>query len=35
MKKMFITERCIEEYRKILVKEEKGRLTVEKYKTVL
>lgn len=31
MKKMFITERSIEEYRKILVKEEKGRLTVEKY----
>lgn len=35
MKKMFITERSIEEYRKILVKEEKGRLTVEKYKTIL
>lgn len=32
---MFITERSIEEYRKILVKEEKGRLTVEKYKTIL
>ena len=31
MKKMFITERSIEEYRKILVREEKGRLTVEKY----
>ena len=31
MKKMFITERSIEEYRKILIKEEKGRLTVEKY----
>ena len=29
MKKMFITERSIEEYRKILIKEEKGRLTVE------
>lgn len=28
---MFITERSIEEYRKILIKEEKGRLTVEKY----
>ena len=28
---MFITERSIEEYRKILVREEKGRLTVEKY----
>lgn len=31
MKKMFITERSIEEYRKIFIKEEKGRLTVEKY----
>ena len=31
MKKMFITERSIEEYRKILIKEEKGRITVEKY----
>ena len=32
---MFITERSIEEYRKILIKEEKGRLTVERYEKVL
>ena len=28
---MFITERSIEKYREIFIKEEKGRLTVEKY----
>ena len=31
MKKMFITERSIEEYRKILIKEEKGRLITIPY----
>ena len=31
MRKLYVTEKNIKEYRKLLIREEKGTLTVEKY----